>query len=46
MQELRKKMVAFLRDEGGTAKIEYAVLLVLIVLGIISVFSILMKRGK
>jgi Flp pilus assembly pilin Flp len=44
--ELRKKMMAFLRDEGGISGIEYAVLLVLIVLGVLAVVSVLTGKGN
>jgi Flp pilus assembly pilin Flp len=44
--ELRKKILAFLRDEDGISGIEYAVLGVIIVLAIVVVLSTFIKKGK
>jgi Flp pilus assembly pilin Flp len=46
MQEFRKRMMAFLRDKGGIFRIEYAVLGLIIVLGILVVVVALTKTGK
>jgi Flp pilus assembly pilin Flp len=39
-------MMDFLRDEGGSFRIEYAVLGVIIVLAILAVVAALTKKGK
>ena len=46
MQAFRKKMGAFLRDESGNLRIEYALLGLIIVLGILAVLTALMKKGN
>jgi Flp pilus assembly pilin Flp len=45
MVGLRKKPMIFLRDESGISSIEYVVLGVIIILGILLVLSALMKKG-
>jgi Flp pilus assembly pilin Flp len=45
MMELRKKTIIFLRDESGISYIEYVVLGVIIVLGMLLVLSALMKKA-
>ncbi len=44
--ELRKQTLAFLRDESGITSMEYAMLAVIIVLGILVVLSTLTSKGK
>jgi Flp pilus assembly pilin Flp len=46
MQELRKKMMAFLGDENGIFKVEYDALGLIIVLGILVMVTALTKKGK
>ena len=46
MQEFHQKMKAFLRDEGGTFKIEYAALGAIIALAILAVVTAWTKQGN
>jgi Flp pilus assembly pilin Flp len=45
LRNLQKKIMSFLQDENGISRIEYAVLIVLIFLGIVVVLKTILAKG-
>jgi Flp pilus assembly pilin Flp len=45
LRNLQKKIMSFLQDENGISRLEYAVLIVLIFLGIVVVLKTILAKG-